>query len=1265
MMFTLRNDRHCPSLCSTADVNTHIPRCVLSAHTSTSATLRRSAPALRTMRDDDDATCDRGPIVDDVPGGLEFRAPKNRAPSGNSSRPSQGSLLGLQALAARKRAEKRSRDDKGGDNDHGDDRGASHGHLGRAFGEERRFRERRAETPSHPGGVDTKARESIDRRRRERGRGIGGYDERQDQRGGERGGGGWRSGGRDGEWEETPSRGRDGRMMTPNFHRERSWDDVAAPPATVKSGIRTGAASGTSSQRSHALRFEMDTPAATPSWKSNSWATNAIANANKFVTEGTVVAEEDVDAPIPDTEAEKVLDRAWYDDDEGGGAHGDAHNPFNSSARDEARYAKKEQEYAQRLTRRDGSKMSMVASRRVSQLNADSNTWEENRMMTSGVIRAKEIDLDFDDIEENRAVLLVHDTKPPFLDGRVVFTKQQETVLPVKDLTSDMAQIARKGSALVKEVRQKREENKGRDRFWEMKGSKMGSITGTTEAENKEAAENAAAVKDRDEDRPDVIGADGEIDFKAGAKFAEHMKTSKSSAQSEFAKTKTLKEQREFLPVFGCREDLMHVIRENQIVVVVGETGSGKTTQMTQYMHEEGYSTFGMVGCTQPRRVAAMSVAKRVSEEMGCELGKEVGYAIRFEDCTGPDTIIKYMTDGVLLRETLREPDLDMYSCIIMDEAHERSLNTDVLFGILKKIVARRRDFKLIVTSATLNSEKFSNFFGSVPIFHIPGRTFPVEIMYSKTVVEDYAEAAVKQALSVHLSSGPGDILIFMTGQEEIEAVTYSLEERVAQLMSEGTCPPLNVLPIYSQLPSDLQAKIFQDAEDGNRKCVVSTNIAETSLTLDGVMYVIDSGYCKLSVFNPRMGMNALQVFPCAQAAVNQRAGRAGRTGPGTCYRLYTESAYKHEMLLSVVPEIQRTNLGNVVLLLKSLNVENLLDFDFMDPPPQENILNSMYSLWILGALDNTGGLTKLGLKMVEFPVDPPLAQMLIKAEEAGCSNEMLTVVSMLSVPSVWYRPKDREEEADAVREKFFVPESDHLTMLNVYTQWKNNNYRNEWCNKHFIQGKGLKKGREVRAQLADIMKSQKIELVSCGQDWDVCRRSIAAAYFSQAARLKGIGEYVNARNGMPCHLHPSSALYGLGYTPDYVVYHELIMTSKEYMQCVTAVEPSWLAEFGPMFFTLKESHSSMLKSKAKRKEDKARMEAEMQAKRDAEEELEAAGRVREEHLRAKQRSQIVTPGMRSSAGTPSVNSGSSSLRPGSSVRRGPGGKTPGRRFGL
>ncbi|KAJ8754552.1 hypothetical protein K2173_005713 [Erythroxylum novogranatense] len=985
------------------------------------------------------------------------------------------------------------------------------------------------------------------------------------------------------------------------------WDHVAPSPIPIRaSGSSAKSSSSGVGQRSNHLSFSTASSQTVEDEEADK--THSSEQHNHEISESMRI------------QMEYDSDRAWYDREEGNTLFDADSSSFFMG--DEASFQKKEAELAKRLVRRDSTRMSLAQSKKLSQLTADNAQWEDRQLLRSGAVRGTEVQTEFDDEDERKVILLVHDTKPPFLDGRVVFTKQAEPVMPIKDPTSDMAIISRKGSALVREVHEKQSMNKSRRRFWELAGSKLGDILGVEKTTDQIDADTAA------------VGDEGEVDFKHDAKFAQHMK--KGEAVSDFAMSKSLAEQRQYLPIFSVRDELLQIIRENQVVVVVGETGSGKTTQLTQYLHEDGYTKMGMVACTQPRRVAAMSVAKRVSEEMETELGDKVGYAIRFEDVTGPNTIIKYMTDGVLLRETLKDSELDKYRVVIMDEAHERSLNTDVLFGILKKVVAARRDFKLIVTSATLNAQKFSNFFGSVPIFHIPGRTFPVNTLYSKTPCEDYVEVAVKQAMTIHITSPPGDILIFMTGQDEIEAACHALVDRMEQLISstKKTVPKLLILPLYSQLPADLQAKIFQKAEDGARKCIVATNIAETSLTVDGIFYVIDTGYGKMKVYNPRMGMDALQVFPVSRAAADQRAGRAGRTGPGTCYRLYTESAYLNEMLPSQVPEIQRTNLGNVVLLLKSLKVDNLLDFDFMDPPPHDNILNSMYQLWILGALNNVGDLTDIGWKMVEFPLDPPLAKMLLMGERLGCLNEVLTIVSMLSVPSVFFRPKDRAEESDAAREKFFVPESDHLTLLNVYLQWKEHQYRGDWCNDHFLHVKGLRKAREVRSQLLDILKTLKIPLTSCGYEWDIIRKAICSAYFHNSARLKGVGEYVNCRSGMPCHLHPSSALYGLGYTPDYVVYHELILTTKEYMQCATAVEPQWLAELGPMFFSVKDSDTSMLEHKKKQKEEKTAMEEEMENLRKVQAEVEIDSKKKEREKRTKRQQQVATPGLRQGSST-------------------------------
>ena len=789
---------------------------------------------------------------------------------------------------------------------------------------------------------------------------------------------------------------------------------------------------------------------------------------------------------------------------------------------------------------------------------AENEKWETNRMQLSGHAPKRTFDQSVpdEDHDEHHVHLMVHDIRPPFLDGKdsSAIVQQAEMIIPVKDPSSDMATFARQGSALVRGVRERKERQKA---MKELHGDRS----------------TLAKLVNREEEKEESNTTDD-------LPVTDRPKEAKLS----------LRQQRESLPAFAARYDILKLLRENQIIIVVGETGSGKTTQLAQYLHEDGYSKNGIIGCTQPRRVAAMSVARRVSEEMEVQLGKEVGYSIRFEDCTSEKTIIKYMTDGILLRELLKDPELDHYSVVIMDEAHERSLHTDLLMGLLRNVLGKRRDLRLIITSATMNSNKFSSFFGSVPVYTIPGRTFPVQVVFTKNPCEDYVESAVRQAYSIHCSLPAGDILIFMSGQEDIEACCEVLKERVS---ANEQVQPLVILPIYSQLPADLQTKIFESMPAGYRKCVVATNIAETSLTIDGIVYVIDAGYYKVKVYNPRIGMDALQLVPISQTNAAQRSGRAGRTKPGYCYRLYTECAFKNELLPGNVPEIQRTNLANVVLLLKSLGISNVFEFPFLDPPPRETLNGAMYQLWILGALDNVGELTELGKKMVEFPLDPSLSKMLLASVELGCVAETVTIVSMLSIPGLFHRPNDRKDKADSAREKFFVPESDHLTLLNVYEQWKSNGYKDQWCIDHFIHAKSMRKAREIRTQLMDILHNLSLEISTCGRNVDLVRRCICSAYFHQAAKLKGVGEYVNLRSRISSFIHPTSSLYGLGYAPEYVVYHELILTQKEYMHCVSAVDPTWLAQMGPMFFSVKMTGWGTLEKKKQERKHRAEMQQE------------------------------------------------------------------------
>ncbi|OAY84052.1 putative pre-mRNA-splicing factor ATP-dependent RNA helicase DHX16 [Ananas comosus] len=650
-----------------------------------------------------------------------------------------------------------------------------------------------------------------------------------------------------------------------------------------------------------------------------------------------------------------------------------------------------------------------------------------------------------------------------------------------------------------------------------------------------------------------------------------------SSGNDDSSDAKTmlemLQEDRKSLPIYPYREELLKAIQDHQVLVIVGETGSGKTTQIPQYLHEAGYTKAGKIACTQPRRVAAMSVAARVSQEMGVKLGHEVGYSIRFEDCTSEKTVLKYMTDGMLLREFLGEPDLASYNVVMVDEAHERTLSTDILFGLVKDIARFRKDLKLLISSATLDAEKFSDYFDSAPIFKIPGRRYPVEIHFTTAPEADYIDAAIVTVLQIHVTQPLGDILVFLTGQEEIETVDEILKHRIKGLGTK--IAELIICPIYANLPTELQAKIFEPTPEGARKVVLATNIAETSLTIDGIKYVVDPGFCKIKSYNPRTGMESLLVNPISKASAEQRAGRSGRTGPGKCFRLYTKYNYDHDLEENTVPEIQRTNLANVVLTLKSLGIHDLVNFDFMDPPPSETLLKALEQLFALNALNSRGELTKTGRRMAEFPLDPMLSKMIVASDKYKCSDEIISIAAMLSVGnSIFYRPKDKQVHADNARMNFHTGNvGDHIALLNVYNSWRETNYSTQWCYENYIQVRSMKRARDIRDQLEGLLERVEIELTSNANDLDTIKKAITSGFFHHSAKLQKNGSYRTVKNPQTVYIHPNSGLAQV--LPHWVIYHELVLTTKEFMRQVTELKPEWLVEIAPHFYQLKDVDDS------------------------------------------------------------------------------------------
>uniref|UniRef100_A0A8C9L7D5 ATP-dependent RNA helicase DHX8 n=1 Tax=Pavo cristatus TaxID=9049 RepID=A0A8C9L7D5_PAVCR len=602
---------------------------------------------------------------------------------------------------------------------------------------------------------------------------------------------------------------------------------------------------------------------------------------------------------------------------------------------------------------------------------SDPEKWEIKQMIAANVLSKEEFpDFDeetgilpkVDDEEDEDLEIELVEEEPPFLRGHTKQSMDMSPIKIVKNPDGSLSQAAMMQSALAKE----RRELKQAQREAEMDSIPMGLNTHWVDplpdVDGRQIAANMRGIGMMPNDIP------------------EWKKHAFGGNKASYGKKTQLSiiEQRESLPIFRLKEQLIQAVHDNQILIVIGETGSGKTTQITQYLAEAGYTSRGKIGCTQPRRVAAMSVAKRVSEEFGCCLGQEVGYTIRFEDCTSPETVIKYMTDGMLLRECLIDPDLTQYAIIMLDEAHERTIHTDVLFGLLKKTVQKRQDMKLIVTSATLDAVKFSQYFYEAPIFTIPGRTYPVEILYTKEPETDYLDASLITVMQIHLTEPPGD-RIFLT---------------------RGMWLVTGAEPWHC--------------------CLLFANAVNKTLKMLG-----------------------------------------GLAEVGLCFRWKGFGAF---LLLRVVTCLFSTPSA------QAMGINDLLSFDFMDAPPMETLITAMEQLYTLGALDDEGLLTRLGRRMAEFPLEPMLCKMLIMSVHLGCSEEMLTIVSMLSVQNVFYRPKDKQALADQKKAKFHQTEGDHLTLLAVYNSWKNNKFSNPWCYENFIQARSLRRAQDIRKQMLGIM---------------------------------------------------------------------------------------------------------------------------------------------------------------------------------------------------
>lgn len=622
----------------------------------------------------------------------------------------------------------------------------------------------------------------------------------------------------------------------------------------------------------------------------------------------------------------------------------------------------------------------------------------------------------------------------------------------------------------------------------------------------------------------------------------------------------------ETLPVCERRTEILELIKNNQVVVIAGETGSGKTTQLPKLCLEAGLGIYGRIGHTQPRRLAARSVAQRIADELKVPLGEAVGYQVRFTDQSNDASRIKVMTDGILLAQTQRDKYLNEYDCIIIDEAHERSLNIDFLLGYLRQLLPKRPDLKIIITSATIDVERFSKHFSNAPIIEVSGRTFPVDVHYrplvrsdvdeeDRTLYEGVAEA-LNEFRGLDKKNGrPGDVLVFLPGEREIR--------ECAEFLRRLSIPATDILPLYARLSGADQQKIFKP--HGGRRVVLSTNVAETSLTVPGIRYVIDSGVARISRYSYRTKVQRLPVEGISQASANQRAGRCGRTEPGTCIRLYDEQDFNNRSEFTD-PEIQRTNLASVILQMLNLHLGDIRKFPFVDAPDERFVKDGYTLLGELQAVDERKKITNVGRTMAKLPVDPRIARMLIESGRRGCTHEMMIIASALTIADPRERPQEKQQAAAEKHKLWADDDSDFASLINLWNhfeeerQSQTQNQLRKWCKKHYVSYLRMREWHDIHRQLHLLLRELKLKVNDQPASYTTLHKSILAGMLSHIGFRAEQKEFLGAR-GRRFIMAPGSASYKK--PPKWLLAAELVETTKLYGRMVAKIEPEWIEEQG------------------------------------------------------------------------------------------------------